>query len=234
LLQTYPATSQDMASLYAWRPTPSLIRCQRALRMEESFGLATFCQIAVRDEGFASLEPLGITTWPAPLNSAYRVFFLTEDLRTYRQFMTRAQNAAIIPYRQRIEVANGVSKELGEKPAGIISRLLLPAQVQIHEAASRADAMQRLAQVAIEMHTYRAAHGDFPQSLKELVSVTLVLRDPFNGEPLRMVRRDDTIVLYSVGPNLTDDLGAKEERDPLGKLSGDLTFVLKSPGVAEQ
>lgn len=234
LLQTYPVTAADIALLDAWRPNPSSIRCQRALRMEEAFGLASFCQIAIEDGGFASLAPVGGPSWPAPLTTIYRVFFLTEDLRTYRQFMTRAQNAAIVPHRQRVEVWNATTKDLRDKPVGLVSRLLLPAQEPLNVAIVRADTTQRLAQVAIAMHAYRVEHGDFPQSLSELDAVPLVMRDPYNEEPLRMTRRDDTVVVYSVGPNLTDDQGVKGERDATGAPTGDSTFVLKAPRVAEK
>jgi len=71
------------------------------------------------------------------------------------------------------------------------------------------EALFRAALVAIAAEQFRRVEGHWPAALDELVPeyVTKLQRDPFDLQPLRLARRDDGIVIYSVGPNQTDDGG---------------------------
>ena len=54
--------------------------------------------------------------------------------------------------------------------------------------------------------------------------IPAVPQDQFDGKPLRMKKTDGGAVLYSIGPDMTDDGGAVF--DPLTK-KGDITFTIK-------
>src|SRR5947209_10137882 len=62
---------------------------------------------------------------------------------------------------------------------------------------------------AIAAERYRLRHAKWPESLSQLVPdfVERLAVDPFNGEPLRYKRLADGVVVYTVGPDLTDQGG---------------------------
>jgi hypothetical protein len=62
---------------------------------------------------------------------------------------------------------------------------------------------------ALAVERYRLAHHDWPPDLTALVPAYLqkVPYDPFNGQSLRYTRTADGVVVYSVGPDGTDNLG---------------------------
>ena len=62
---------------------------------------------------------------------------------------------------------------------------------------------------AIGAERYRLRHGHWPDSLAALAPefAPVVAADPFDGEPLRYRRLPDGVVIYTVGPDLTDNGG---------------------------
>ncbi|MFO0810823.1 MAG: hypothetical protein U0746_19510 [Gemmataceae bacterium] len=71
-------------------------------------------------------------------------------------------------------------------------------------------ALVRCAAVAVAAEQFRRERGHWPAALDELVPryLAAVPADPFDLAPLRLVRRPDGIVIYSIGPNGKDDGGA--------------------------
>jgi ABC-type transport system involved in multi-copper enzyme maturation permease subunit len=96
-------------------------------------------------------------------------------------------------------------------PAGSLSRLILLGM----PGGPRADAfVTRLASlnsasVMLAAERFRRDKGFWPAALPELVPQYLaaIPPDPYNGKPLRYRRIKDGVVIYSVGPNMTDDGG---------------------------
>ncbi len=70
-------------------------------------------------------------------------------------------------------------------------------------------AMIRSAAVAMALERFRLANGDWPQRLDELCPRFLdaVPLDPCDGKPLRYVRKEVMVVVYSIGQNGQDDGG---------------------------
>ena len=74
----------------------------------------------------------------------------------------------------------------------------------------------RTAAVAVAAESYRKTHqGRWPEKLSELTPELLreLPLDPYDGEPLRYHVQDDSIVIYSVGPDLVDDGGRIDDLD---------------------
>lgn len=92
--------------------------------------------------------------------------------------------------------------------ASILARLLRFEAVVLALDLARKDAL-RIAALALQ--AFRAARGDYPDTLERLAEdgiLARVPRDPFSGKPLRYGRIDATrYVLYSVGPNARDEGG---------------------------
>jgi hypothetical protein len=77
-------------------------------------------------------------------------------------------------------------------------------------AERRSRALLASATVALAAERFRRANGQWPHAIADLVAAKLlpaVPTDPFDGQPLRMRRLADGLVVYSVGQNLIDDGG---------------------------
>jgi hypothetical protein len=91
----------------------------------------------------------------------------------------------------------------------------------------RAQAALRCAEAAMAAERYRLAEHRWPDDLNALVPryLTVVPADPFDGQPLRLRRLADGIVVYSVGPDGTDD-GGKLDRSNPDAPNADIGFQL--------
>lgn len=74
----------------------------------------------------------------------------------------------------------------------------------------------RAARLAILIELYRREHGQPPEALRHLVPkfCEALPVDPFDGKPLKYKREGNTITIYSVYQNRTDDGGVIEPQDP--------------------
>jgi hypothetical protein len=184
---------------------------ERSLRMEEAFAASVFCDVALGELSFAELEggaPSGAMTWLAPL---YRVFLLPRDLAAYREHILKSGELARLPYHEAKLDWDALGDGSDAEQGGPLTVLLLPALSRASLAAAQADALRRLAGMADAVLRYRNQHGRLPEQGDELVPEFLrrTLRDPFDGEPLRMRRDEADILLYSIGPDGVDDEGAR-------------------------
>lgn len=96
----------------------------------------------------------------------------------------------------------------------------------------RGTANALVARAAVALERYRLATGRLPQDLEDLVPTYLetVPIDPFDGRPLRYERHDPGYVVYSVGPDETDDNGTEHQTRPRGRredLPYDVTFIVE-------
>src|SRR5207249_2440825 len=91
----------------------------------------------------------------------------------------------------------------------ILSTLLLPHIGKAAEAVLRDQAHRACAEAALAAERFRLAQRRWPGSLEELRPAFLarVPLDPYTGASLRYARRDDGVVVYSVGQDLQDDGG---------------------------
>ena len=76
----------------------------------------------------------------------------------------------------------------------------------VGELFHRQVAKRGLAEQALAVMGYRSRTGHWPAALVDAGKVTM---DPFDGKPLRYVRRSDGFVVYSIGVDGKDDRGGK-------------------------
>jgi len=86
-----------------------------------------------------------------------------------------------------------------------------------------------LERLALALAAHKAERGAWPKELKDLCPeyVREVPRDRFTSQPIIYKRRDAGYLLYSVGPNMTDD-GGREE----GEGADDLVVRVPPPEAA--
>jgi len=157
---------------------------------------------------------------------------LRKDRAFYLDVMATNIAAAEAPFPERLTLAQQANTAALSPPSKlmIFSRILLPALGRAMQRDGDHTARIRTAQTAIAVERFRRAHnGKLPTNLNELVPTYLpsIPRDPFDGQPLRFKRLNNSgYVVYSIGSDLRDDGGS--EGDPKKQSSAkDITFILE-------
>jgi hypothetical protein len=116
--------------------------------------------------------------------------------------------ASSLPRHEALRQIKGVEKEYQGK-LGMVTRMLKPALNRIYELELRSVAGAGCARTALAVERYRLGAGHLPETLNQLVPTFMasVPLDPFDGSPVRFKPLDTGFVVYSVGPDLTDDQG---------------------------
>src|SRR5262249_45707820 len=140
-----------------------------------------------------------------------QVGWLKENQGANLEFMTEAVEAAKLPVEEQIsrfhELDDKAKRELwaSEWPMGryFIARAAIPAVIKVNQGFHRLEAERRCAITALAVDRYRMANHKWPDSLNQLVPKFLIKipADPFDRQPLRFLRLEDGIVVYSVGPD---------------------------------
>jgi hypothetical protein len=149
----------------------------------------------------------------------------TEAMHTYARGVVLEEMNGIIPIAKaplssQIGLARawepGFFKRASASFMDKYARLLLPPFLQSVESNVTSRTRLRTTIVAIAAERYRRKQGRWPESIEELTPWPLaqVLADPCNDEPLIWLRADDTLVIYSTGPDLGDNGGALEQDAP--------------------
>ena len=141
----------------------------------------------------------------------------------YLKHMGRFVETAKIPWPEAIEAADQAEAELRERIDNMsalgrlthaLPELLAPAVGAVFTVTARGVAWNDAADAAIAVELYRRNYGKLPERLEELVPQFLpqVPTDPYDGQPLRYIVREDEYLIYSVGPNRIDDGGTDDGR----------------------
>jgi hypothetical protein len=221
--------AEDLAALALAEGVSYRRYCQWACRMEEAWGLSAFGVLAAEGAAgqFRELEevlgPAPMVVFQSPL---WRVFFLRDELSAYRRTMAAMQQLAARPYPEAHAGWQELDRALRARRGGILTALLIPAADRVAGAAAEGDAAHQLARLALAVTAYRARTGKHPDQLDDLTPgyITRVPLDPFAGQPLRLKRQGQGVVLYSVGRDLKDDGGTAWDAE---KQAGDIVFRLR-------
>lgn len=107
---------------------------------------------------------------------------------------------------------NAVTKTLDRR----LASLFFPSCESAIVARHRAQAWFRMTQIALTLAAHRADHGEYPNQLDELAPTSREhsRNDPFTDEPLRYQRAEEGYLLWSVGPNLRDQVNLHPDSPP--------------------
>jgi hypothetical protein len=161
-----------------------------------------------------SSEPLLYRLLPCSI--LYRVFYLPADLAGYRSFMRKYQQLAAgsEPYPEVKKKTAAMETELRNRSPGMMSSLIVPALKGVFPAHARNIARHRAAAALVAATKQRLETGTVPETFEEVTAgfVPPTARDPFTADhSLLMKRTDDTVVVYSVGPDGEDDGGPVDD-----------------------
>jgi hypothetical protein len=171
-----------------------------------------------------------------------RRLMLMGNVPAYRAKRLRAANETIVagqlPYTERFQALQRLSKERKDKPVGMFGWLdtapeLDRVMADYLEEELKVDAALSSAIIAIAVERYRQQHKKWPTTLDDLSPLFLktLPTDPYTGKPLRMLRKNSALLIYSVGPDMKDDGGALPSG--FGERNGrDIGFVLQKSGLS--
>ena len=151
---------------------------------------------------------------------------IAREAAAARQFMADDYAQAIALSRLPYRVA--AQTELPEPPPGPLADAVSPVPPILYAAAARQTAALRATTILAALELYRAVRGAYPGALTDLVPDCLgaLPLDPYSDQPFRYRCDGAGYLLYSVGPNLTDDGGTPPPANDSLAADGDLLFDL--------
>ena len=213
------------------------MRCQ-ALELLQSVGTKLSTELdeilkpapnAINDESVARLKNLDWTKVTRVFNERFDNWLLAmketdpnvrrsriESLSPELDWETRGN--PVLRAIESAKDAQAISKLIGEAYFGMAvanrSRILLSHQSQLH-----------VIKTALAAAIYRDQKGQYPKDAMQLRDLlTKPAIDPLDGNPIRMIVRDEKLIVYSIGLDLADQTREKPAKD--GTHNDDFTVQL--------
>lgn len=126
--------------------------------------------------------------------------FLPADQALYLAWMTQAVEYARLPIHEQ-PAAFSTLVVPDKDPRHTLTNLFLPAADKVANAHWRTTAEARCAVVGVACERFRQKNGRWPNDLAELTPafITAIPLDPYDGQPLRLAKLEDGIVIHSIG-----------------------------------
>jgi hypothetical protein len=143
---------------------------------------------------------------------------LYEDHAQLLRQMNESERIAKLPFQEQAgewarfnDQMQAMKLQGSRESRWIYSRLLIPAVRKIGAAAQEDSTLISCTLLALAAERFRLANQRWPDKLDELCPQFLskVPTDSYDGEPLRLAKRDDGIVIYSVGEDGEDNGGER-------------------------
>lgn len=160
--------------------------------------------------------------------------FLSWYLKHYNSLVAIAN----LPSQDQQKAVTELTLKLNEKPN--LGKLLIFDPKNMWIDSNRNLALLNCAITGLAIERYRITNGKWPRKLDELVPEYLAKlpTDPFNGKPLLVGTIPGGLVIYSVGPDLSDNNGLIDDLNP-NKEGTDIGFRLwevpmrRQPAIAK-
>lgn len=194
------------------RPLLAAFRGERALQHEmmDWFDRGDADRLA----GAGLTGATGVDHW-------FKAGWLQENHALALEFLNEAVAIGRLPEEEQVGRFEQLDRKVkatraSEWPPGryALGCLSAPGISRLADAFFRTQAELRCAIVALAVERYRLANGHWPESLDRVTPALLarVPADPYDQERLRFRRVGDALVIYSVGPDRTDNGGALERK----------------------
>jgi hypothetical protein len=150
---------------------------------------------------------------PAPAEAGGRVKALPyppyDDVLAYLRLMDSAEKGVGRPWSEAAKGLRDLHAELERVPTGLpIARMLVPNTMGLWRRATVEAPVRQLVTAALGLKLYKQQKGTLPDQIEQLAQIGWpVPQDCFANRPLMYRRQGDRFLLYSIGPDLTDDAG---------------------------
>ena len=215
----------------AWGDSDGLEGITRALVGERAMGIGVFELPPEKQAKLMALSEDGPKNFSA---EAYRKSSEYDaDICFCLDRIEELLAAAGMPFPNCLDAASRSSDRAKEaKGKGFhISALLLPGYSFVMKRAGEAMGHRRATLAGLAVERYRLAHQNaLPDTLEQLVPqfLSAVPTDPFDGKPLRYIKKSPTgYVIYSIGRDGKDDGGDARVPGAGADASYDVTFTVR-------
>lgn len=203
----------------------------RALQAERVTGIVLFERL--RKGGVKALNELSsdpddlVVTLPGvPVNTALRVALRPDEAYFLRQM--RAQiNSAHLSNREAAAKGLSMNSRNDIPKQAFLSSILLHEFGRYRAARDVGEVELRGSRIVLALVEQKRSRGVYPESLSELKTSPSVLIDPFSGKRFAYKRANSGFLLYSVGPNMSDEDGKQvgwPRRGFLADIPGDIVW----------
>jgi len=188
---------------------------ERAFQGERATRIELFDRIRA-GEGRELLVGFGMgdVHWSQPLLlDLYRVLgrpLLNLDEMSSLRVMEENIATLDLPPGDAQQQMESVADQIEQLPVyrSVLTRMIAPVFTRAGLTRDRAAADTGAAQTALALTAYRAEHRRYPESLANLAAAGWdIPDDPFTGQPYVYRLEGDGFIVYSLGPDLTDDGG---------------------------
>jgi hypothetical protein len=134
--------------------------------------------------------------------------FIPRQRAAHLRHMNRAVEAAKLPWEKRHAAFKDLVEGTEDQPK--LTAFVDVVLSQLEKTTQASQAYLRCAIAIIAVERYRQANGKWPTGWNEVVAAGLLPETPtdvYDGKPLRIVRKPDGLVVYSIGPDGVDDGG---------------------------
>jgi hypothetical protein len=179
----------------------------------------------MEDGTLKTQELFGTRSESMPQGTSWRVMLLGFSRADFRrdhllalEMMNKLVEAGRLPEHEQAARNSALEAEIKALPQdAVLARMLLPAVTKVGEAHRRKTAQVRALMALLAVERYRLKHGKWPGKLDDLKPdfLTAIPLDPYDGKPLRYVKRADGVTVYSVGHDGVDDGGKIDRTKPL-------------------
>jgi hypothetical protein len=155
-----------------------------------------------------------------------------ETLKSVNELYDYCEQLSLKTAVQRHAESDAIDDKLNEFLSGnIFLGVLAPALARINEIAHRNKTEVCATLTLLALLRYERDKGSYPNDLQQLITAGYLRQlpiDSFSDKPLSYRKTEDNFILYSVGPNFTDE-GGEYSRDSKGRIknwldNGDTVF----------
>jgi hypothetical protein len=140
----------------------------------------------------------------------------------------KAIEIARLPAHEQFEGERQLDAEIKSLPKGaLVARTMMSSMGKFFEGCRRKQAQMRCLESLLAVERFQRGKGAWPESLAELTPKLLksVPLDSYDGKPLRYKKVADGVIVYSIGPDRTDNGGNIDRAKPTS-VGTDLGFQL--------
>lgn len=230
---TLPAITshEQLAAIPLDQLTPPNVLYRQMLHGEQRYGLSMY-------GGYNATDLIG--SGPSPLPTRSIGSMVPWHSLVMRVFIFRPE-----AYVSLIEHVSELSREPNYKVRGeihsmygghatddLMANILASSLAHSLEVCDVINAHETCLRVAMAMTDYRLDHGALPARLEDLTPTYLpaVPIDPFSGQPIKLVNRDNEWRVYSVGQDATDNGGVDDDSSK----HRDIVVRIKAPAATTQ
>jgi hypothetical protein len=170
-------------------------------------GEITYSQFRSQMVGLSGFPGFTGSEWQAELKTIHCFLNIRNERARTLHLMNELVEFTKLPTWEMLAAIE--SEDKSHKDESPLSGALVPVSAKVGQADARVKAVLRCAYTAVAMERFHLAKGRWPQMLDELVPQYLleVPRDPHDGAPLRLARKETAIVIYSVSADKQDHGG---------------------------